>query len=649
MDYIGSHESVNWLFVLALLSILQWILTIIFVSKKYHLMGKEISNNAFPSSKLYKEKIPFMHDYFYIYWNIYPIIFYAFFYYVDTSWDTYLKQIIMIGGDNVKILYDSFFVEFSFSKERITISNKWVDLLVLIIVATLAFFSTFRTQIKKQILFLNQTDKLYWWDIRISKELYWIRFIFLFFNMVLVGFIAYLMTKVAIFVLALLSMGTTIFNINPFHPDLFGGLRVLMEISSVILAIYLLRAMLGIVGLLDHRGVKDTFQFIGDLYHAAYFFLGIGFIVTFVYKVDNILSSVNLKDYLSSERFSTFNIETHMSNVEIANKASSIADYYDNLLQFNKFPIDLSLFASSIFTFALPLSVWFFIKFMDNRIKSTDQSKSKHSEQQWKAYLISTSGKLQSNIFLIILSLTIYTLWYLCGLERLFSYSYLHLSLGHIGYLGLLLIPAFLAIENSFLQKLWIFFAGLALLDLPTLVYITNNKDIDNSIFLSSINFTIIIFISLTAMLYSISKSQTSTNSIIRIRDLIIIFLSSAFFISLYHGVNYYLKEIKNIANIDRSVFIGNLEFHHINYGIILLVLVPFLFRYTSKLSGIYMYLGYIFIGFIYASVFDEAFYYMLQDVSDNAYFAILPNFISFSIMITSFTIWFFIVKKNNR
>ncbi|HIP62158.1 MAG TPA: hypothetical protein EYG98_06340, partial [Sulfurovum sp.] len=269
-----------------------------------------------------------------------------------------------------------------------------------------------------------------------------------------------------------------------------------MEISSVILAIYLLRAMLGIVGLLDHRGVKDTFQFIGDLYHAIYFFLGIGFIVTFVYKVDNILSSINLKDYLSSERFSTFSIETHMSNIEIANKASSIADYYDNLLQFNKFPIDLSLFASSIFTFALPLSVWFFIKFMDNRIKSTDQTKSKHSEQRWKAYLISTSGKLQSNLFLIILSLIIYTLWYLYGLERLFSYSYLHLSLGHIGYLGLLLIPAFLVIENSFLQKLWIFFAGLALLDLPTLMYITNNKDIDNSIFLSSINFTIIIFIS---------------------------------------------------------------------------------------------------------------------------------------------------------
>lgn len=199
--------------------------------------------------------------------------------------------------------------------------------------------------------------------------------------MILVGFVAYLTTKVALFTLALLSVGNSIFNINPFHPDLFGGLKVLMEISSIILAIYLLRAMLGIVGFLDHRGIKDKFQFIGDMYHTAYFFFGIAFIVTFVYKVDDILGNVNIKEYLSPQKLQSFNIDESMSSSLIATKAGDMANYYSNLLQFNKFPIDLTLFTSSIFTFILPLSLWFIVSFMKNRKKEYINMKSDKNEK----------------------------------------------------------------------------------------------------------------------------------------------------------------------------------------------------------------------------------------------------------------------------
>lgn len=361
LHYIGSNESINWLFILCCLAVIQWVITIIYVSKNYNILGRSIEVKELNH---YRDKISFTHDYYYIYWNIYPILFYAFFYYIDTSWNAYFNQIVMIGGYQVKDLYDNFFIELPLGSG---ISYKFIDTLILIIMISFAYMATFGTQIKKQKQFMDETNKVYWWDIRIVKELYWIRFIFLFFNMVLVGFVAYITTKVALFVLALLSMGDIIFNINPFHPDLFGGLRVLMEISSIILAIYLLRAMLGIVGFLDHRGVDDTFQFIGDLYHSVYFALGIGFIMTFVYQIDNILESVNIKEYLSPEKFKDFNMDINMSTSEIADKAGNMANYYANLLQFNKFPVDLSLFTSSIFTFILPLSLWFIVSFMDNR------------------------------------------------------------------------------------------------------------------------------------------------------------------------------------------------------------------------------------------------------------------------------------------
>jgi len=389
MHYIGSHQTINWLFILACLSIIQWIITLIYVSKKYNILGREITNNAFSirgefDIKDYpkENRISFTHDYFYIYWNIYPIIFYIFFYYLDTSWNSYLNQIIMIGGDKAQEVYNFWFKQIPiFSTE---ISYQYIDMIVLFISIFIAYKATFGTQIKKQIQFINETNKLYWWDIRISKELYWIRFIFLFFNMILVAFIAYLGLKVVLFVTSILSLDTL--TINPFHPDNFGGLRVLMEISSIILAIYLLRATMGIIGFLDHRGVDDKFQFIGDFYHTSYFFFGIGFIFFFIYKIDFILGHIDISKLLSHVVYKTYNVCQDLNLTEIKNvictepnstKLAQIGgdlnNYYQNLLQFNKFPIDLSLFMSSIFTFIFPLAIWFIISFIENRTKEIEQ------------------------------------------------------------------------------------------------------------------------------------------------------------------------------------------------------------------------------------------------------------------------------------
>ena len=381
MDYIGSHQLINWLFVLACLSILQWFITIYYLYKNYSLIGSKINPDAFKEKGKYTVKeyikvIPFSKDYFYIYWNIYPIIFYAFFYYLDTSWKAYFNQIVMIGGNRVKDIYNSLFINFNILNYNI--DYKYIDGLIVFIGIYIATRATFGTQFLKQIQFINSKKQLYWWDARISEKIYWTRFIFLFFNIILVSFIAYLGFKVVLFIVAILSIENL--TINPFHPDTYGGLRVLMEISSIILAIYLLRATMGIVGLFDHKGIKDRIQFYGDLYHFSYFFIGIGFIIFFIYKIDKILDSIDISPLLSHNKYKSFSIcnDINLSNIHkiscfdynityLNNLAGNINNYYNTILHFNKFPIDLSLLSSSIFTFILPLSIWFIINFIKNR------------------------------------------------------------------------------------------------------------------------------------------------------------------------------------------------------------------------------------------------------------------------------------------
>jgi len=268
------------------------------------------------------------------------------------------------------------------------------------------------------------------------------------------------------------------------------------------------------------------------------------------------------------------------------------------------------------------------------------------------SYLEQVLSKLKGNLFVMILSIMVYLLYYMCGVENfVLSFSYLKLSLGHIGYIGLLFIPAFLVIEKDILQKLWIFFSGLVLLDLQNLIYITNGKiEIIPTSFYSSIFLTIIICLFLITVFFGISKSITTIDFKIKFKNLLLVLYSSIFFIMVYHISNIWLVS-KGVENRDRSLFIHGLEIHHINYGVILLIFVPFLFKYISRLSKKLQILGYSFIGFIYGTVFDECFYYMNEYKSEKQYDELYLNdipiiLISLIIMTISFFIWFFILKK---
>lgn len=267
------------------------------------------------------------------------------------------------------------------------------------------------------------------------------------------------------------------------------------------------------------------------------------------------------------------------------------------------------------------------------------------SKDEWFSYLDSVSLKLKIDLLLMLLAILIYMGWYILNIGAYFSFTYLHISVGHFGYMGLLFTPAFFVIENNFLQKIWIFFTSLTLLDLQNMMYITNDLSLNmDNIFFNSVNIIILMLLFLLVTLFGTSKSISSKGFVTKWKDLMIVMISSFIIILIYHAINLLIREI---PNEDRSCYIGGLECHHINYGILLLVIVPFIFKFVSRLDLVaFKVLGYIFIGLIYGTVFDESFYYMLQDVSDNNYFDILVTLISIMIMLISFFIWFYYLIK---
>jgi len=260
-----------------------------------------------------------------------------------------------------------------------------------------------------------------------------------------------------------------------------------------------------------------------------------------------------------------------------------------------------------------------------------------------------TIALLKSNISVLLLAIVIYILWYNCFLSKIvLSLQYYNISLGHIGYIGLLIVPFFLIFKFDIFKKLWIFFSALAILDLKNLIYITNEKiDKIYSHLFDSYSIAAITLLFLLTSYLTIAKDKDLISSKIK---LVYVFFSSIFFMFVYHFSNYYMKEIKHISNEDRSIMINGLEIHHINYGIILLVFLPIVLKIISKVSNkLALILLNIYIGFIYGTVFDEAYYYMLKKVSDEAYLYLSVIGVQVLITIIIFALWkYFLVKAKN-
>ena len=357
LNYLGVNF--HWLSILFFLSILQWAIIGYLVYKERDKLFNNIQ--GFHERK---EKISFTKDHFFWFWNIYPIIFYLFFYYIEIMWPSWYQSLLMIDhNDKIKILYENIFF---ISKDSYWIDVDFIFLFAIFI--PISLLSAFYLQNAKIDKFEKNKNKIYWWDKRINPNIFLTRNIFLFFNLVLIAYITLIVTKIAIFIISTLFINEL--NIFPFHPDGYGGLRVFMEISAIILSIYLLRSAIGVVGYLDHGNEQGISHVLVDTWNFIFIFFGLFFVAELIIKIQNYLKKAfdkyNLETILSPEMYNKwinqYENEVDIHNLEkVSNFLDNITNFY-SVYNFNNFPLDLSLYISPIFTLILPLSLWFLFK-----------------------------------------------------------------------------------------------------------------------------------------------------------------------------------------------------------------------------------------------------------------------------------------------
>jgi len=260
-------------------------------------------------------------------------------------------------------------------------------------------------------------------------------------------------------------------------------------------------------------------------------------------------------------------------------------------------------------------------------------------------YLTKISHILKINFLILISSLIIYFFWHILEISKLLSFTSIHPSIGHLSYLVLLLTPVFMISNASKIYYTWIFFSIMTLLDLWNMILLSNHQLFNWNTALNSENghnAFILLYISFFIIVMSIidfGNKRTISN-----QDFLAITGSSILFLSLYQFYNHLNK---SIPNEERSIFMGGMEIHHIHFGLLLLVLTPLFYKYlilSKKLSN--KIIGYIIMGYIYGSVFDESFYYMLTNVTDEAYFDYRITSLSVFIMILCISFWYYCKKR---
>lgn len=370
LHYVGSQY--NWLFILFILSVLQWVVTLTIVinnlgNKESTLVsGKNKVTlhdaNSFKKEHLdYSRYVSFLSDNFYWFWNIFPIIFFIHFFYIESSWASWMRSFFILDvSDNIKNLYASFFH---------SDASFYVDVAILALITVPAVAFGYFGQDKKHKKMIASKSELYWWSSELNEYVYLLRKAFLVLNLILVGFLTYIITKISIFVVLILNFSQL--NVFPFHMDGYGGLHAIMEITSILISMYLLRASMGVIGLDDHKG-QGLSHLIGDLLNIIYLPLGVALFSIVFYKVKNHLSAADdkfeISSYLSGAKFQA-HIESFINSKDKASALNEFNDYY-SILTYSSFPIDVTLFYNSAFTVVMPISIWFLINNYKDKINA---------------------------------------------------------------------------------------------------------------------------------------------------------------------------------------------------------------------------------------------------------------------------------------
>ena len=200
--------------------------------------------------------VPFWNDYFFLTWNVFCAGFAVYFAYFTLLNPAQLITSSFQAGVTGQL------------ENNFTRFVAWVNFLDAWNVE-FAFYCVFiLLAIKAQMNNIGRSTK-YWWHKQNCPIIWRIRLIFLSVNVLLVAYISW---KIAVFILNFFALNQfQSVSVELFHEDGFGSLGGIGHAFVISTSIFLLRALMGVVGLLDHTRVKrvDPIYIAGDLYNIA--------------------------------------------------------------------------------------------------------------------------------------------------------------------------------------------------------------------------------------------------------------------------------------------------------------------------------------------------------------------------------------------
>ena len=220
--------------------------------------------------------VPFMKDFFYMAWNLLPVV----------LWVLTLGALSRIRR-SMPELQQRFDTEAS-KRLLQRFSAVGRSRSALVVIGLLALYACY-AQFPKQQGFIEQQTYCYWWDRRISMPIFWVRIFALFTNTILV---VYILWRVAVFqmYLAVLSRSESL-SPSFLHADGSCGLKCFGSVSSWLFFPWILVALVGVAGMLDHGTEQGLHNTLGDLAMTSFpVIIGLAF---FFYPASRIARRLN--------------------------------------------------------------------------------------------------------------------------------------------------------------------------------------------------------------------------------------------------------------------------------------------------------------------------------------------------------------------
>lgn len=193
----------------------------------------------------------------------------------------------------------------------------------------------------------------------------------------------------------------------------------------------------------------------------------------------------------------------------------------------------------------------------------------------------------------------------------------LSLLAGNLGYCALiaLSIPVLGCAPGSARARLFLAFAVVTLLDLPAMAARGSGVELEHAYLIGAgIGLVGVVPLVVGRRLRSGTPAGLGGGAIATVSAIAL--LSIAAF-----QISNRVMRAQGVPNEERSVFLGPVESHHINWGVFLVVIVVGLWPLLAP-RGWSRWLGIVAMGLAWGLVLDEWLYYALVDVSDAAYFS---------------------------